>query len=75
MTEPPSQKALKALDAIVDKVLAYKPKPKTKPAKNRKKRAAKIAKEAKSFLVLRQPPKDSNISLIPPEGMKKQKYR
>jgi hypothetical protein len=44
MTEPPSQKVLKALDAIVDKVLAYKPKPKTKPAKKRKKRAAKIAK-------------------------------
>jgi hypothetical protein len=43
MTEPPSQKALKALDAIVDKVLAYKPKPKSKPAK---KRAAKIAKNA-----------------------------
>ena len=45
MTEPPSQKALKALDAIVDKVLAYKPKPKSKPAKKRKKRAAKIAKK------------------------------
>jgi hypothetical protein len=45
MTEPPSQKALKALDAIVDKVLAYKPKPKSKPAKKRKKRAAKLAKE------------------------------
>ena len=45
MTEPPSQKALKALDAIVDKVLAYKPKPKTKSAKKRKKRAAKIAKK------------------------------
>src|ERR1700674_3638550 len=45
MTGPPSQKALKALDAIVDKVLAYKPKPKTKAAKKRKKRAAKIAKE------------------------------
>jgi hypothetical protein len=48
MTEPPSQKALKALDAIVDKVLAYKPKPKSKPAKKRKKRAAKIAKELMS---------------------------
>jgi hypothetical protein len=45
MTEPPSQKALKALDAIVDKVLAYHPKPKTKTAKKRKKRRAKIAKE------------------------------
>lgn len=48
MTEPPSQKALKALDAMVDKVLAYKPKPKTKPAKKRKKRAAKIARELMS---------------------------
>jgi hypothetical protein len=47
MTESPSQKALKALDAIVDKVLAYKPKPKSKPAKKRKKRAAKIARGKK----------------------------
>jgi len=46
MTEPPSQKALKALDAIVDKVLAYKPKPKSKSAKKRKKRAVKILKES-----------------------------
>jgi hypothetical protein len=53
MTEPPSQKALKALHAIVDKVLAYKPKPKTKPAKKRKKRAAKIAKERAPSLDLR----------------------
>lgn len=45
MIEPPSQKALKALDAIVDKVLAYKPKPKTNPAKKRKRRAAKFDKE------------------------------
>jgi hypothetical protein len=45
MTEPPSQKPPKVLDAMVDVVLAYKPKPKTKPAKKRKKRAAKIAKE------------------------------
>jgi hypothetical protein len=53
MTGPPSQKALKALDAIVDKVLAYKPKPKTKPAKKRKKRAAKIAKEQTRSVDLR----------------------
>jgi len=33
------------LDAIVDKVLAYRPKPKSNSAKKRKKRAAKIAKE------------------------------
>lgn len=43
MIEQPSQKTLKALDAIVDKVLAYKPKPKSKPAKKRKKRAAILA--------------------------------
>ena len=36
----------KALDAIVDTVLAYKPKPKSNPAKKRKRRANKIAKAA-----------------------------
>jgi hypothetical protein len=41
------ENAPKALDAIADVVLAYKAKPKTKPAKKRKKRAAKIAKENK----------------------------
>lgn len=34
----------KVLDAIADVVLAYKPKPKSAPAKKRKRRAAKIAK-------------------------------
>ncbi len=34
----------KELDAIADLVLAYKPKPKSKPGKKRKKRASKIAK-------------------------------
>jgi hypothetical protein len=43
----------KALDAIADVVLAYKPKPKTKPGKRRKKRAAKAAKIAKASLDLR----------------------
>jgi hypothetical protein len=38
-TNPPPE-----LDAIARKVLAYKPKPKSKPAKARKRRAAKIAK-------------------------------
>lgn len=33
-----------ALDAITDTVLAYRPKPKTKLARRRKRRAAKIAK-------------------------------
>lgn len=30
------------LDAIVDRVLAYKPKPKSKPAKKRARRAKKV---------------------------------
>lgn len=38
--EPP-----KELDAIADVILAYRPKPKSKPAKKRKRRAAKTAKE------------------------------
>jgi hypothetical protein len=42
MTKP---KALKALDAIADIVLAFRPKPKSKPARRRKRRAAKLAKE------------------------------
>lgn len=37
--KPPSE-----LDAIARKVLSYKPKPKSKPAKARKRRAAKIAR-------------------------------
>ena len=45
MTKPTPEKPPSALDAIADVVLAYQPKPKTKPAKKRKKRAAKIAKE------------------------------
>lgn len=32
----------KALDAIADKVLAYRPKPKSKPARRRKRRKKKI---------------------------------
>jgi hypothetical protein len=35
----------KALDAMTDLVLAYRPKPKTKPAKRRKRRATKLRKE------------------------------
>ena len=35
----------KALDAISDAVLAYRPKAKSKPARRRKRAAAKIAKE------------------------------
>ncbi len=39
MTEPP--KLPKELEAIADKVLSYKPKPKSKAAKKRKKSAKK----------------------------------
>ena len=35
-------KARAALDAIADKVLAYRPKPKSKPARRRKRRKKKI---------------------------------
>jgi len=42
MSKPPED-VPKELDAIADVVLAYKPKPKSKPGKKRKKRAAKIA--------------------------------
>ncbi len=52
MTKPP-ENVPKVLDAIVDVVLAYKPKPKSKGAKKRKKRAAKIAKETTPSLDLR----------------------
>jgi hypothetical protein len=39
-------KVPKQLDAIADVVLAYKPKAKSKPAIQRKRRAAKIARKA-----------------------------
>jgi hypothetical protein len=45
-------KPTKILDAMVAVVLAYRPKPKSKPAKKRKKRAAKIAKERQSATYL-----------------------
>ena len=38
------QKPPEALEKIARVVLAYRPKPKSKPAKARKRRAAKIAK-------------------------------
>lgn len=40
-------KSREALDAVADLVLAYKPKPKSAPAKKRKRRAAKLAKAKK----------------------------
>ena len=44
----------KELDAIADVVLAYRPKPKSKPGKKRKQRAAKLAKVTKQLSELRQ---------------------
>ncbi len=44
----------KALDAITDLVLAYRPKPKSKPAKKRKRRAAKARKENEAQLWKRE---------------------
>ena len=52
MTKTP-ENVPKTLDAIADVVLAYKPKPKTKPAKKRKKRAARIAMQKLQSLDLR----------------------
>jgi len=43
MTKP---KVPKQLDAVVDIVLAYRPKAKSKPARRRKRRANKIARKA-----------------------------
>ena len=48
-------KAPKELDAIADVVLAYKPKPKSEPAKKRKNKAKKIAKSAEASPELREP--------------------
>lgn len=39
------EKSPKALDAIADVVLAYQPKPKSKPAKKRQRRARKIYRD------------------------------
>lgn len=43
MTKTP-ENVPKAIDAIADIVLAYKPKPKTKNAKKRKKQAGRLAR-------------------------------
>jgi hypothetical protein len=51
MSEP---KAPKELDAIADVVLAYKPKPKSKPAKKRKKMAKKLSALSKTELQARE---------------------
>jgi hypothetical protein len=48
------QKPPRELDAIADVVLAYRPKPKSKPGKKRKRKAAKLAKLAKQLVVLQQ---------------------
>jgi hypothetical protein len=41
----PDIRTPKALDAITDVMLAYKPKPKSKPARKRSEKAEKIVKE------------------------------
>jgi hypothetical protein len=46
MTAPKPPETPKVLDALADAVLAYKPKPKSKPAKKRRRQAAKIARGA-----------------------------
>jgi hypothetical protein len=51
--KPKPEDVPRELDAIADVVLAYRPKPKSEPAKKRKKRAAKLAKETKPSLDLR----------------------
>lgn len=43
MTKPP--RTPKALDAIADVVLAYRPKPKSEPAKARRRKRRKLEKE------------------------------
>jgi hypothetical protein len=43
--QPKIPKVPKALEDIADAVLAYRPKPRSVPAKSRKRGAAKIAKE------------------------------
>lgn len=42
--EPPHADAL---DAMTDKVLSYRPEPKSEPARARKRRAAKLARKKK----------------------------
>jgi hypothetical protein len=45
MTETPEPP--KELDALADVILAYRPKPRSKPAKKRKRRKAKIERAQK----------------------------
>jgi hypothetical protein len=49
-----NSKPPKELDAIADVVLAYRPKPKSKPAKKRKRLAKKLATLAKPSLEIRK---------------------
>lgn len=46
MTEKKPPEAPPALDVIADKVLAYRPKPKSAPAKKRARRKKKIQRES-----------------------------
>jgi len=45
----------KELDAIVDKVLAYRPKPKSEAGKKRKRKAKKIMKAVRKLLSPKPP--------------------
>lgn len=45
---PPSLESFKAVENFADTVLRYKPKPKSEPAKKRRKRAKKIARASAS---------------------------
>lgn len=45
MTEPHPPKTPKALNAIADAVVSYKPKPKTAATKKRRRKATKIARQ------------------------------
>jgi hypothetical protein len=49
-----AKKVPKELDAIADVVLAYRPKPKTKSGKKRKRLAAKLSKAMKLLTEQRQ---------------------
>ncbi len=57
MSKAAPEEVPKALDAIADVVLAYKPKPKSAPAKKRQKKAKKLIVAKHSF---RETPKENS---------------
>lgn len=54
MSKGAPEKVPKELDAIADIVLAYKPKAKSEPAKKRKKKAKKLAKDVRESPEMRE---------------------